>query len=196
MSTSVTVVATALLLTITPPAAAPTAGLPATFTIVVGTLPAGDAVRNVHIDWGDGSAQDLGAITGSTSVAHPYVTAGSYVVTGVLTDSAGNSASVSTSVTVVPTASPTINITPPTVPNPNKYPFVANFTVQVTPPTGVGIVDALMDFGDGQTQDLGGLNGTVVVSHSYAAANTYRVTLTVKDTLGRTNTGSVTIVLP
>jgi hypothetical protein len=195
VSTSVVVAATSLQLTITPPTA-PSAGLPATFIFVVGALPAGDVVRNVHVDWGDSNAQDLGAITGSVSVSHPYQLANSYVVSGVLTDSAGNSVSVSTSVTVVATATPTINITPPTVPPFVAYPYTAQFSVQVTPPTGVGIVDAIMDFGDMQTQDLGGLNGTVVVTHPYAAKGTYRVTLTVKDTLGRTNTGSVTIVLP
>jgi adhesin/invasin len=197
VSTTVNVTATSIGLTITPPTTPPSAGLPAIFTIVVGTLPAGDVVLNVHITWGDGSAQDLGAITGSSSVAHPYAAAGSYIVAAVLTDTAGNSVPVSTAVTVVATASTTINITPPVVPLVFTYPFVAQFTVQVAPPTGVGIVDAKIDFGDNvHTQDLGGLNGTAVVSSQYAAAGTYRVIVTVVDTLGRTNTGSVILVLP
>ncbi|PYQ77371.1 MAG: hypothetical protein DMG01_15210, partial [Acidobacteria bacterium] len=138
--------------------------LPATFTVVVGTLPAGDAVRNVHIDWGDGSGLDLGAISGSTTVSHVYTASGSYSVTAKITDTGGNTQTVATSVTVVATASPTIIITP-SVATATK---TATFTIQVTPPTGVGITDSLLTFGDGNQQKLGGLSGTTTVTHVYS----------------------------
>ena len=194
-STAVTVTSTVLPITITPPSTPPGAGLPATFTIVIGTLPAGDNVRNVHIDWGDGSAQDLGAISGSTSVSHPYVNAGSYNVTATLTDTVGNTATVTSPITVVPTASPTIIITPSVA----TATRIATFQIQVTPPSGVGIQDALLDFGDGAQNDLGGLTGSITVTHPYqppAANFTFTVKLTVTDTLGRKTTGTTTVLIP
>jgi len=196
VSTSVTVNPTALPITITPPTTPPGAGLPATFTVVVGTLPAGDAVRNVHIDWGDGSGLDLGAISGSTTVSHVYTASGSYSVTATITDTGGNTQTVATSVTVVATASPTIIITPTNVPTVHAATMNVTFQIQVTAPTGVGIQDATIDFGDGTVSDLGGLNGTVTIQHPYTSAGSKDVRVTVKDTLGRTTIGSTSITLP
>ncbi|PYQ73353.1 MAG: hypothetical protein DMG01_22755, partial [Acidobacteria bacterium] len=74
----------------------------------------------------------------------------------------------------------------------------ATFTIQVTPPTGVGITAAALNFGDGVTQQLGGLSGTTTVQHTYPSTpnQTYTVQLTVTDTLGRTTTGSTTVNIP
>lgn len=194
VSTGVTVVATSLPLTVTAPATPPGVGLPATFTITIGTLPPGDAVQNVRVDWGDSTSQNLGAVTGNTSITHVYQEARSYNVTVTLNDTAGNSASVGTSVTVVATATPTIIITP-SVPTGSK---TATFQIQVTPPSGVGIQSAQINFGDGVTAQLGGLTGTTTVQHTYPniANQTYTVTLTVVDTLGRTTTGTTTVNIP
>jgi hypothetical protein len=98
-------------------------------------------------------------------------------------------------VTVVATATPTIIITA-SVPTGSK---TATFTLQVTPPTGVGITNAVMKFGDGTTQSLGGLSGTTTVQHTYPTLppnQTYTVELTVTDTLSRTTTGSTTVNVP
>lgn len=192
VSTGVTVNSPSFGLIITPPSTPPSAGLPATFTVATGTLPTGDAVRNVHIDWGDTTSQDLGAITGTATIAHAFASAGSYTVTATMTDTVGNTTSVATAVSVIVTANPTIIITP-SVATATK---TATLTIQVTPPTGVGVTDALLEFGDGNKQDLGGLTGTTTVTHVYTASNTYTVTLTVKDTLGRTTTGTTTVIIP
>jgi PKD repeat protein len=193
VSTSVTVNQTSLGLTITPPATAPSAGLPAAFTIAVTAPPAGDVIRNVHIDWGDGASQDLGAISGSTTVSHVYQNAGSFPVSATLTDTVGNSSTVGSSVTVVATAAPTIIITPST---PSAgHPATVTFTIQVTTPTGVGVQDAVINFGDGTVTDLGGLSGNVTVQHTYTAAGQYPVSLTVTDSLGRKTTGSTSVTI-
>jgi magnesium-transporting ATPase (P-type) len=191
-STAVTVTSTQIGLTITPPTAAPSAGLPASFTFAIGTLPPGDFVRDVAVDWGDGKTQDLGTISASTTVSHVYAIADTYTVKATLHDTAGNSTTVSTSVTVVATSNPTIVITP-TVPV--GHPVDVTFQIQVTAPSGVGILEATIDFGDGQTQNLGGLSGTVTLKHTYRNAGSYPVTLTVKDTLNRTTTGSTSVTI-
>jgi PKD repeat protein len=141
-------------------------------------------------------AQDLGAISSNTNVSHVYAASGSYNVTAIMTDTAGNTVSVSNSVTVVATASPTIIITPTNVPTVHAATMNVTFQIQVTAPTGVGIQDATIDFGDGTVSDLGGLNGTVTIQHPYMSAGSKDVRVTVKDTLGRTTIGSTSITLP
>jgi hypothetical protein len=95
-------------LTITPPTTSPTAGLPAAFTIAVGT----DAnVQNVQVNWGDGSVQNLGAVTGSTTVNHTYRNEGDYNVTVTANDASGETATVSTAVNVLPQQPPSVTVT-------------------------------------------------------------------------------------
>jgi len=54
-------------LVITPPTTPPGEGLPAAFTIAVTAATAnGSAVRDVTVDWGDGSTQSLGVVTGGS----------------------------------------------------------------------------------------------------------------------------------
>ncbi len=55
---------------ITPPTNTPAAGQPAIFTVNVSA----DAnIRNVTIDWGDGTSTTLGALSASTTVSHTYL---------------------------------------------------------------------------------------------------------------------------
>ena len=86
--------------TVTPPAldpddhaaehAAEREGLPATFTIAA-TAPAGDSVRNVTVDWGDGTAaRILARFPAHVSVSHVYKTAATFPITGTVTDDCGN----------------------------------------------------------------------------------------------------------
>jgi len=196
-STSVTVTPPALALAITPPATL-TAGLPATFTVVP-TVPAGDTVKNVRLDWGDGtSAQDLGAISASSTVSHVFADAKSYTITGTLTDTAGNSITVSSFVTTIPVASPTVNVTA-SVPVTHSATMTVSFQIQVTPPVGVAITNATIDYGDNSApESLGGLTGSVTKTHQYTQPSGYStvVTVTVKDSLGRTTQGTATITLP
>ncbi len=200
-SGSVTVgIAAAATLLITPPATPPSAGLPASFTFAVtAAAQNGSAIKNVSVSWGDGTPlQSLGAITGSAVVSHVFKSDGSFTITATLTDAAGNSTFVSTSVTVVPVPNPTIIITPSVPATPGTTGTTVNFQIQVTPPVGIGILNAVIDFGDGETNGLGGLNGTVIVSHTYDNLHKGQrfVTVTVTDTLGRTTQGSTTINVP
>lgn len=189
-------------LVITPPTTAPSAGLPSTYTFAVtAAATGGSAVRSLRVTWGDGTSQDLGAVTGTASVQHTYESTGSYTITATLTDAAGNVQTVSTVVSVIPVASPTINITP-SVPSSCTGAGACNvtFLLQITPPTGVGIVSVSVAFGPSATppeQGLGGLTGSATLSARYpAGAGVQTVIVTVVDTLGRTTQGFTTINIP
>jgi hypothetical protein len=96
---------------------------------------------------------------------------------------------VSSPVTVVATPLPTVIVTP-TVPTASR---TASFQIQVTAPNGVGIQDATIDFGDGTPpSQLGGISGSVTVTHTYAGPGQFPVKVTVTDTLGRHTIGSTT----
>jgi len=179
-------------LVITPPTTSPSAGLPATFSFVVtaGTTN-GAAVRDVSVNWGDGSSvQDLGAVTGTAAASHVFRVAGTYVVTGTVLDASGNRSTVSTSVTVIPVPRPTIIITPSPVPGHANA--QTTLQIQVTLPTGISVQDLRIDFGDGQSADLGGA-ASASVPHVYTAAGTYTVTVTVIDTTGQVTTGTTAV---
>jgi Big-like domain-containing protein/PKD domain-containing protein len=183
---------------ITPPATPPGEGLPANFTIAVTAAAAnGSAVRDVTINWGDGTTpQSLGVVTGTATVSHIYSTAGIYRIIVTVTDSFGNVVPTSTSVTVIPVALPTINITPSVPAQAGVNGTNVTFTIQVTSPAGVNIKNAVINYGDQQTATLGGVNGTIVNSHLYAGHGAFTVSVTVEDTLGRFTTGTTSIIVP
>jgi adhesin/invasin len=76
----------------------PTTGqIGATFNFTV--TPASGA-QNVSIDFGDGSSQDLGAITSTSTVGHRYATPGTYVARATQTNIGGAASSAVVTVTV------------------------------------------------------------------------------------------------
>jgi hypothetical protein len=189
VSSFVTVLAPVLSLTITPPATTPSANLPANFTFAA-TAPTGDAVRDVSVIWGDGSpSQDLGAVSASAVVTHVFKSAGTYNVSGTVTDQGGSSSTSSTSVTVIPVPRPAIVITSSAAAG-----HVTTVTVAVTLANGLSVQDLTIAFGDGQTNDLGGAT-SASIAHFYANIQVYTVTVTVLDSSGQVTvgTGSVTV---
>jgi large repetitive protein len=95
--------------TITGPTTSVPAGTPASFTVNVGSTA---NVQNVTVNFGDGTTQSLGALSGSTTVPHTYDEAGTYVVTASATEASGFQETVSTGVTVLPGQPPSIIVTP------------------------------------------------------------------------------------
>lgn len=137
--------------------------------------PDGGTIVSYKWNWGDGQANTT--TTGPTA-DHTYATAGHYTITLTVTDNRGGTNS---STQDVETTMP-----------PNQHPNAA-FTSEVTKlkvtfnssgsndPDG-SIASRTWDFGDGSTST------DTNPSHTYAAANTYTVKLTVTDNGGATDT--------
>ena len=129
--------------------------------------------------FGDGSPADTGS-----SVAHTYAAAGSYAVTLTVTDSGGSD--------------DTTRVVTVTAPPP---PPIAHFSYACTQlscsfdasasQTGLGAAFN-WNFGDGTAADTG-----TTAAHTYAAAGSYNVTLTVTDSGGTDDTTqAVTVTAP
>jgi hypothetical protein len=188
---SVTVTVTAApTIVIEPPANPPSKGLPASFKFTVTVPSGGSAVRDVVVDWGDGSTQNLGAVSGAATVSHVFRNDGSYTVSATVRDAAGNTSTVSTGVTVIPVPRPTVIVTP--TPQTQTVNGTINFNVQVTTPSGVGVQSTSISFGDGTSADLGGAT-SANVPHQYTTTGQKQVIVTVLDTTGQTTQGTTSV---
>ena len=119
-----------------------------------------------------------------------FETAGVYTVSLTVTDDAGNTASTTQTVTVG-TSSPgglAANFTfSPTAPLPND---LVNFNAS-TSTSADPIVNYQWDFGDGATAST----ASKTTTHAYAVARIYVVTLTIRDSKGRSATTSKNVTL-
>lgn len=159
------------------------AGLPATFT--VGVSPTAN-VRDVTVDFGDGSRQSLGAISGSTTVQHSYSTPDTYTVTATATDASGFTEPVATSVTILPGQPPGVVVTPSTTtPTRNQ---VFTVTANVSGATST-IQEYRWDFGDGRTRTTTGPQTTI----SYDQVGTKTIQVTVIQATGPSGQGAATV---
>lgn len=93
--------------TITGPTTSVPALTPVTFTVGVGSTA---NVRDVIVNFGDGTSRSLGAISGNTTIPHTYAIEGTYIVTATATEASGFQESVSTGVTVLPAQPPTVTV--------------------------------------------------------------------------------------
>jgi PKD repeat protein len=151
------------------------------------TSTAGAGHRIVRYDWDFGT----GSRRSGATVSRSYDAPGSYSVVLTVTDEVGQTGQVSQTVTVAAAAAPTASFTfSPTTPGPGTS---VNFNASgSTAPTGSTISSYAWDFGDGGTAGPTSQNTT---THSFAAAGTYVVTLTVTDSEGRraNTTGNVPV---
>jgi PKD repeat protein len=146
----------------------------ATFSTTA-TAAAGHSVTRYDWNFGDGTT----ATTTSASVTKTYTVPGTYVVTVIVRDDIGQTGAGSTTFTVGSGINATFTFSPT---NPKISDAVFFNATSTTTSAGASITRYEWDFGDGSTAD-----GSTA-SHTYGAARTYVVRLTVTDSLGRTAT--------
>lgn len=167
----------------------PTVGQTTVFTLTV-TPGANSSIRGVTIDFGDGSAETLGAVSGNITLNHVYGREGTFTVRATAIDVNGEQTTVSIVVSVLPRAPVivTITVTPNTTPAVND---VVVFTATATQPGGGSsqILRYEWSFGDGTSSVTTGASTT----HIYVTAGAKLVTVTVVASDGSRGTGQVTI---
>jgi PKD repeat protein len=176
-------------ITISLTTANPTAGQTTVFALTV-TPGASSSIRTVTIDFGDGSTETLGGVSGPITLNHVYSREGTYTVRATAIDVNGEQTTVSTLASVLPRAPVivTITVSPSTPPAVND---VVTFTATATQ-TGGGASQILRyewNFGDGTSSVTTGASTT----HIYATAGAKLVTVTVVASDGSRGTGQVTI---
>ncbi len=135
-------------------------------------------------DFGDGSDAASGR-----EVDYTYSEAGTYNVVLEVKDNSGNSSNTTKQLIVgdgsTPIASFTISPSSPKVGN------TVTFNASESSDPDGDIEDYYWVFGDGDTSS----GNTAIVTHNYGAANTYTVSLTVRDNDGKTDTASKTVTV-
>jgi hypothetical protein len=161
------------------------AGQPAVFTVNVSA----DAnIRNVVVNWGDGTSTQLGALSASTPVQHTYATSGTFVVRATASDANGFSESVQTVVTVLPAQPPSVLVTAS-----DSTPSI-NQTITITA-TVSGNTSSIQqyqwDFGDGTTAQT----TSPQITKAYATAGTKVIRVTVLQAVGPSGTSQTTVTV-
>ncbi len=159
------------------------------FSITVTQATGGLPITQARIEFGDGGSQQLGALSGTTSVAHVYGNDGTFTVTLTLTDAGGNVSTQRTVVVVTPAAPIGVVLTyTPGAPNEDE---VVTFTAATTLPSGVFVERYEWTFGDGASSTTTGN----VRTHVYATPGTRKVTVRAVGTNGATGIGETDIVI-
>jgi len=160
----------------------------ATVIFTVAKATGSSVLRDVTLDFGDGTSQGLGTLSGgSVKVSHTYSgTSGntaSYTATARATDVEGERTNVSAQVNVTPRGPLSVSLAA-TPGDSNSHPVTETLKATVTGGTAVRYD---WDFGDGNSATT--TNDTT--THVYSTANNYTATVTVTTTDGRTATGRV-----
>jgi hypothetical protein len=156
-----------------------------TFSVTVTPATNGAPLQSVIVNYGDGSSDDLGAISGTVSVQHIYDDAGSFTPSVTATDTAGASATSSTVIVVQPML---VSITASqSGTNPMTFSFTANIS-----PAGASIASYTWTFGDGSSVTT----SSASTSHTYTTSGDKTIRVTVRTPTNQTATGTTTITVP
>jgi hypothetical protein len=173
---------------ITPPTTTPAAGQPAIFTVNVSA----DAnIRNVSINWGDGTSTTLGALSASTPVSHTYLEAGTFSVTATATDASGFTETVATVVTILPSQPPGV-----TVRASNTNPVVNEDVILTATVTGATstIIRYEWNFGNGSNSPPTSTSGPQATT-SWSTIGSKTVSVRAVQATGPAGEGFATVVV-
>ena len=173
-----------------PSGSTPTEGAVTTLTVTVTPATTGGApIQNVTVDYGDGTSDNLGSVSGSIAVQHVYGDDGSYTPTATVVDAAGTSVTASTVIFVQPLL---VSITA-TKGTPGATTTPVTFTANVSP-AGSSVASYTWTFGDGTTQTT----SSATVTHNYpnAPARSYPVRVVARLSTGHTASGNTTVDIP
>ena len=151
----------------------------------------GQTPQTLSITFGDGTPAQT-AVPKKT-VVHTYTSPGQYIATLLATDNLGNVGQGTAYVTITsPIPQPPGNVAFSNPPSSGSTGSAVSFTAaDATTLASCGTIGSYsFDFGDGTTPATG-----QTVSHTFATAGTYTVTLTVTDCAGSTGTATATITI-
>jgi hypothetical protein len=160
----------------------PTEGGITTFSITASPAANGAPIQTVTVDYGDGTSDNLGSISGTVSVQHVYRDSGSFTPTVTVQDASGTSTSASTVIFVQPLLA-SISSTRSTT---GVFTFTANV------PEGVTVASTRWDYGDGTSET----KASNVTTHDYAAPGSYTVRATVRTSTGASASASTVVTEP
>jgi hypothetical protein len=175
-------------ITLAGPTTPVSAGVPATFTVGVGATA---NIRDVTIDFGDGERRSLGAISGSTTIQHTYIEAGTFNVSATANEASGFSETVSTDVTILPGQPPAVIITASNT-NPSVGETVI-FTATVSGATST-VLRYEWNFGNGAVPATAETTGNRATA-SYLNTGTKIITVRVVQATGPSGDGQTAIVV-
>ena len=161
---------------------------PASITAsTAGSTDADGSIVASTINFGDGSA----AVSGS-SASHTYSTAGTYTITGTVTDNLGATASKSAAIVVAskPNQPPVAVIS--ATPGAAYAPATISVSAAASSDPDGAIASSVLNFGDGTSASA------LTASHTFSTAGVYMLTATVTDNSGASSsaTTSVTVKAP
>ncbi len=180
-------------LTCTAPTAGFSVGVAVNCTInPTGLSTGGAAIRNVTVNWGDGSGeQPQGNVTTATTISHTYSSPSIYTVTASATDINGQRGTAVATV-VVQRILPALTLTVPTT---GTVGVAVAMSVAPTATQAQPITSVVIDFGDGTTRTLGSLSSAQGFTKTYGSQGGYTVTATGTDASGQQGSTSSAIVI-
>jgi PKD repeat protein len=169
-------------------------GIAVTCTLTPAAASAGSPLQAAAIEWGDGTGvQNLGPVTGATTVSHVFTSPGTYTATARVFDVNGQKGTGTASL-VVNRVLPTITLTVPAT-GTAGVPVAMSIAPPPLTTTSQPIVGVNIDFGDGTSRSFGAITGTTGFTHTYATDGGYTVTATVTDASGQRGSSSAAIVV-
>ena len=175
-------------ITLAGPTTPVSAGVPATFTVGVAATA---NIRDVTIDFGDGERRSLGAISGSTTIQHTNLEAGTFNVSATANEASGFNETVSTAVTILPGQPPAVIITASNT-NPSVGETVI-FTATVSGATST-VLRYEWNFGNGAVPATAETTGNRATA-SYLNTGTKIITVRVVQATGPSGDGQTAIVV-